>query len=527
MPIFAPVSAQRFGQRGGRRFGWSGIGIPVGLFCLSLGFALAAIGWGRFEGLYGQDPFAYYDYALGPLRMSLLRGEAPPPFFWPLGYPLLAALASFVAETRGPQLVSLFAAALVPVFTFGLAAELGAGAGLPAPRVRRVAALAGLLAALCGLLLQAATVVMSDAAALAWATLAGWALARYGRQGRLRWLALAAFALAWSILTRWASGLLVLPFAAYGLGCLLAPGAELPARTVRRLMGHSGAAVLAGLVVLGPELVLAALPSAGGDGLAHVGDLEVVGWWPGNALRRNFVTVDGHLAYPLPTGVFYATAIARPSYFTPLLAPAVLAGLWALWRHRSWRPALLLVGWPAAVYLFLAGIAWQSLRFTLAMLPPLAILIALGLDELGTLVRSRARALVTLWMIAGLALMLFGAARNITLFVGQMNAYVAAARWVAGQVPADAQLLTFGLTATLDHYTDLEVQDIYFHTPETLPATLAGGGPAYLFVDVTSLERQWVGRSPERAYRWLHEQRSLTRVGRWGSYTLYRVDDGR
>lgn len=531
---------------------WSGNWIAAGLFGLSLGLSLAAIGLGRFEGLYGQDSFAYYDYALGPLRAGLLSGQAPPPFFWPLGYPLLAALASFIAGSRGPQLVSVLGAALVPVFTFALAGELLAGEAALAPRRRRIAALAGLLVAFCGLLLQAATVVMSDATALAWATLAAWALARYGRVGRPRWLALAAFALAWSILTRWASGLLVLPFAACGLVSLLAPGAERPPRTVRRLVGHSSAALLAGLVVLGPELALAALPSPGGDGLSHVGDLQVVGWWPGNALRRSFVTVDGHLSYPLPTGVFYATAIARPSYFTPLLAPAVLAGLWALWRHRTWRPALLLVGWPATVYLFLAGIAWQSLRFTLAMLPPLAILIALGLDDVAsrkvgvegvlgmaelrakpsyprgrTLARGRVRALVTLWMVAGPALMLFGAVRNITLFMRQMNAYVDAARWVERRVPADAQLLTFGLTATIGHYTDLAVQDIFFQTPETLPATLAGGRTTYLFVDVRSLEQQWVGRSPELTYRWLRENPGLTALGHWGSFTLYRVDDGR
>src|SRR5690606_9210198 len=78
-----------------RRIARSELGIAVGLFCLSLALGLAAIVLGRFDGLYGQDSFAYFNYALGPLRESLLRGEPPPSFFWPLGYPLVALLASF------------------------------------------------------------------------------------------------------------------------------------------------------------------------------------------------------------------------------------------------------------------------------------------------------------------------------------------------------------------------------------------------------------------------------------------------
>jgi len=39
-----------------------------------------------FDGLYGQDAYAYYDFA-GELRAALNQGRAPGDFFWPLGYP--------------------------------------------------------------------------------------------------------------------------------------------------------------------------------------------------------------------------------------------------------------------------------------------------------------------------------------------------------------------------------------------------------------------------------------------------------
>jgi hypothetical protein len=53
----------------------------------------------QFDGLYGQDAFAYFQYALS-LREAIGAGELPPPFFWPLGYPALVALTSLLT---GPQ----------------------------------------------------------------------------------------------------------------------------------------------------------------------------------------------------------------------------------------------------------------------------------------------------------------------------------------------------------------------------------------------------------------------------------------
>ena len=62
-----------------------------GALVLLLGLPILLVGMAvlpRFDGLYGQDPFAYYDYATGPLRSALLALQLPPPFTWPPGYPL-------------------------------------------------------------------------------------------------------------------------------------------------------------------------------------------------------------------------------------------------------------------------------------------------------------------------------------------------------------------------------------------------------------------------------------------------------
>ena len=47
-----------------------------------------------FDGLYGQDAYAYFDYATQSVRQSILHLTPLDAFFWPPGYPILVALAS-------------------------------------------------------------------------------------------------------------------------------------------------------------------------------------------------------------------------------------------------------------------------------------------------------------------------------------------------------------------------------------------------------------------------------------------------
>ncbi|MCB0205300.1 MAG: P1 family peptidase [Anaerolineae bacterium] len=224
----------------------------------------------RFDGLYGQDPFAYYDYAVGPLRAALQALQLPPPFTWPPGYPILVALASFVlgVTPRAGQVVSLLAGALAPVFTALLAYEVWSKDREPSAPVSRLMAhavplLAGLLVALTGQLWQSSVVVMSDTTALAAATAGAWALACYGRRDAHRsgvWLMVASGAVAYALLTRWAYALVAVPFTAYALLALAQRGRSVAIR-------HGLAAAAVALIVLAPVLAPAirSLASPGND----------------------------------------------------------------------------------------------------------------------------------------------------------------------------------------------------------------------------------------------------------------------
>lgn len=503
------------------------------LLPLPLALPLLLAWLGRFDGLYGQDPYAYFDYAVGPLLANVRHLHLPPPFFWPPGYPLLLALASLCL---GPtplagQVVSLGAGLLVPIFTALLAHELGAGEeddGWGTPL------LAGLLAALVGQLWQSSLVVMADVPALAAATVGMWALARHSRQPhRRRWLVLAAAALALAVLTRWAYALVAVIALLAALWHLKALPRPLALR--QALLAALVVAVLLAPLWL-PLLTGATDPVSGRR--AFAGDLAVYSWNPLNAFRRQFTTADGLLVYNRPNGLWYGLAPAHRFYFTPLLAPFLPLGAWAaLWqargsgqRHRS-TATLLLIGWPLLIFGFHAGAPWQNFRFNLAHLPPLAILVATGIRTgagwLGRLPAGRWRqaglALLAGWVLVGMAAMGYGGLTLTREFIARKNADLTTVRWLETQTGPDADLFTFNLTATFRHYGRLPVHDLYALDPADLPALLGDARPDYLLIDLAEIEGQWQNRAPSLNYHRLRDEIGLVEVGRQRSYTLFRL----
>ena len=479
------------------------LAVPAG------GLALAR----AFDGLYGQDAYAYFDYATLSVRQSILHASPLEPFFWPPGYPLLVSLASLAIgpSPLAGQLVSLLMGALVPVFCALLVLELWPGQHV-------LALLAGSLVALSGQLWQSSVVVMADTAGLALATFSAWALARYARRGSLTWLFAASSAIAYATLARWIYGLVAVPFAAYGLWALLHV-------KPRRPLIHALAAIAVAGVILGPVVgpPLIGLVSHPADPATFAGNFQVYSWSPLNAFRRDFLTADGHLAYPQPNGVYYAAAPANLAFFGPLLAAFILPGLWAA---RRWSPPslLLIVGWAALVYAFHAGAPWQNFRFTLAYLPPLAILAAAGVLVAWQHLRSiRLRQALAFCAAVGLIIEAAGAIRLEASFIDRKNEDLALVRWVQAQLPPDADLLSFGPTLTLRHYTSLPTFDLFDLTQAQVSAIVGQPTPHYVLLDEANVEAQWLGQAPYENFLFLRDGPGLQLVGSDGAYTLYRL----
>jgi 4-amino-4-deoxy-L-arabinose transferase-like glycosyltransferase len=311
-----------------------------------------------FDGLYGQDAYAYYDFSR-QLQGSLTQGSALEPFFWPLGYPVLlvVAFSLFGAQaTMGQTLNILLGAALAPA-VYVPARQMGSG--------RAGSLVAGILMAVCGQALQSSLVVMADIPALAWAVFSAIALWAYLRGGSRRWLVGAAVLLALASITRWLYLSLFIPW-----------GAALVFTKPVRWRDALLAAIPAGLILL---LQLAYSSASPFPTFNHA---WVQGWSIVNAGQREFVNVDGHFLYELENWRFYASPLYDPYYLSPIFVPFFLLGVLMLIAHDQ-RPTLaMLGGWALLPFLFLVGIPYQNIRFPLIVFPAVAVLVGMGLDSI-------------------------------------------------------------------------------------------------------------------------------------------------
>lgn len=463
-----------------------------------------------FDGLYGQDAYAYYDF-VHELRNAVNEGRTPGAFFWPLGYPilLLVALTLFGDHIAVAQGLNALLGAVLPPLVYILARAIG---------LRRTGALvAGLLMAICGQALQSSLVIMSDIPALFWATASAVSLIRYWKHPRQssRWLALSIILLSIASITRWSYLILFIPWG-ISVGILW--------------KGHiHWKAIALGLIsllaVLAPQLVYSRITAS--PGLSHE---WAANWSLSHAFEREFTNIDGHFFYEQINAVYYAQAIHGLYFMPPFLSVFIPFGL--LKRPPGW--IAILGGWMVLPYLFLCGIPYQNIRFILIVFPPVALLVGAGIE---TVIRWMEKVKIrqypfptVLATLAALVIVAYGAGQTLTTaqesvrtFIERQQADKAVAQWISHYIPGGSNVYTFGLTLTLKHYTNLMVFELYYETPETLKTRWLPGQGDYLLLNLWDITYQWAGREPDIAYHWLSDQRGLTRLGQYGNYTLFRI----
>ncbi|MEO7908227.1 MAG: hypothetical protein ABIV47_01125, partial [Roseiflexaceae bacterium] len=250
--------------------------------------------------------------------------------------------------------------------------------------------------------------------------------------------------------------------------------------------------------------------------------------------------VDGAQHYRLPVGAYYLTRMAWPSLLFPLLALLCLPGARWLVRHRRWPALALLVGWPLLLWLFLSGIPYQNARFILPALPALAALAGLGFgwayewtkdkgqrtnDARGFVVRPSlfVRNVLTVSLCVSLAGSLAWGLRDYRNLVAYKNEQLALVDWARTQLPAGGTLITFGATLTFQHYIAYDVRELFYLMPADLDLIARQPQPAYLLLDVGTIEGQWAGLRPQEDYRYLQEHPGLDIVGQRGAYTLFQL----
>ncbi|MFN8528110.1 MAG: hypothetical protein U0670_05825 [Anaerolineae bacterium] len=500
-----PENARRIRSR-------TGGAIVIGLFVLALAIRLYyAHG---FDGLYGQDAYAYYNCAA-----EIVRGTPISPFYWGIGYPTLLA-AGFTVFGLSPavsQAISLILGAALAPMLFALARALGLTVG--------VSLLAGLLIAISGQAIQSSIVTMADIPALFAAVASALCLLHYTRTDRRVWLMCAVGLLVYAGITRWLYFALVPAWAVLVL---------MHWRRIRWITSLY-AALVAGLVLL-PQIAF---------GLVHptpvIDHAWVQGWSPANALRRDFVNVDGEFHYASINAVFYAAPLIDYLYLAPYFAPFIVIGGIGRWRRS---PVLVWLGlWVALPYAFLIGIPYQNIRFPLIVLPAVILLAVSGVDVAAGVLRrwwieaasqrrrffARALTIGTASIVAmSLVGMLGYGSLVIRSFVAAQESDKTAIAWAQSMIPADATIYTLGLTLPLRlTHPDGDVRELYYETQEMLETVRTRdqteGHTTYLLVNLWQITHQWAGRSPANAFEWLRLHRGLIEVGRQGNIILFQV----
>lgn len=468
--------------------------LPALLFIVALLLRVGLLIGSGFDGLYGQDAYAYHQFAA--LILKMLGGQAPlTGFYWPLGYPALLASAYhlFGAAPAVGQATNVLLGALLAPLIYGLGREIGLR--------RSGAAVAGLLLALGGQAAQSSLVLMSDIPALVWVTGSAFLLACWKKRGGDGRLLTAAALLALAIITRWTSILLI-------------PLWTLAAwRSWKPLLA---AALLMVCVFLPQHLFDEATRSPGPQ---HD---YLNGWSLMHAFESAFTDIDGHFEYAQTNISFYSRFVTDPYFNAPLFAPLLLIGLYSAFRRGGWG---WIIGWALLNLLFLLGITHQNDRFLLTMSVPAALLVGAGLDNAKAWAQGRRGVppALALLLAAGSLHMIGAAAQTVPAWVALQQHNKDAALRTVQRLPVGVRVYTFSQTLALREYGDFEVIELYELAPETLQAQWQAGQDDYLLVNGWELENQWAGRSPQIAYHWLRDQRGLEQIARYGNFTLYRV----
>ncbi|KAB2857547.1 MAG: phospholipid carrier-dependent glycosyltransferase, partial [Anaerolineae bacterium] len=445
------------------------------IFSLALAVRLRLRDAFTFDGLYGQDAFAYFEYGQ-EVREAAREIRTPGPMYWPLGFPILLA-AGFAIGGENEQVAQnlvLGLSAVIPVLVYAFILDVLPLIGWSKKSGRIAGLTSALILIFSGQVLQSSVVVMADIPALFWATLSLWALGRYFKRldhkQRQGWIALAAIALAMATITRWLYGVLAIP---YVLSCVVwwrqdeskkGQVLALPLQKQRPFWWDGMIAVVVGMLVILPQLL-----HSRSNPVAVIDHAWLRDWNLENALKKEFVTPDGSFTYDDVVARYYAKAAYDGWYVHPIFTAAMGIGFLILLR-QTWRNRvaavlfILLVGWAVAAYGFLAGIPYQNVRFSLAYILPLVILAGIGVAWICGKIQSlspvsllrpislAAQGFIVLGVLIAAESPRPKAQDMVVWLVERKDEDYGAVQWAASTIPDGSTVYTLELWPMMRHY---------------------------------------------------------------------------
>jgi len=518
-----------------------------------------------YDGLYGQDAYAYYYQAKAILQD--MTGQASQPwqlfsgaqlYHWPVGYHLLIIVGQIITgSAAGGRAITIVLAGGAVILLYLLVGELWPGATF------RTRVLAGLIAG--GLLPLVATFtrmglsVMADVPALFWGLLGIFCCLRaWPVQERVNstakssvaWAVAGGLALGLAMLNRYGAIFFALPVVAYYLMRRLSRS-----ETQRRRAVTADPApwwALLGFVVgMLPQLVyLIAYRELNLTGAAGVSSGDWLNSWsPGNLFSTTVTGPDGTSTFGQPMLVFYLLAPLYDSdagFLSAFYLPALVLGAGVIVRTRIWPIVTLLVVWWLPPVFFFAGTPYQAQRFALTYVPVFLALIGVGaMTAIARLLetvrgvdrRNRAPlAAAALVVIACLGLGVYKEQGSVRGWMGihesfkvEEQAVLTLAREAAGPYAEGnpPRLVAFGMTSALYHYTQWPTIELFNSDQETVAHFLDSPGPHLLVIPEAGMSGQWANTPLAARWHWLQSNYSLTPQGTARAYSVYTIGSRR
>lgn len=403
-----------------------------------------------FNGLYGQDGYAYLNAAerlAAGFSFSVQIVGMPNP--WTIaaapGYPLTVSLLLHLF----PDISAVFLAQFVNIVSGSAMAALTTAI---ARRwfTDRVGVGAGVVVAMSPVAVQTSAVIMTDALAASLALGSVWATLRTLQRPTFGWAAGSGLLFGAAVCTRLPVALFAVPIVA-----ILVAQRSFPAKYVL-------IAIVGALAALIPEYIYLGQQS---DGLfsSHM----ISRWSPLNFWRKQFITPDGQLDYDLPLGIYYLSMISGHKFVSPAIILLSLVGTWTL--RKQFALAAVFLCWIGIFVAFCTGLTVINPRYVLPIVPPVAILAVVGLAELHSRWNQRIghrHSPIFLASVAVMITMVWGQYRALAPFVELSKIERQLAAVVARHSAENDEIVGFKTAFALEWYLGRPVTELFFFDPE-------------------------------------------------------------
>ncbi len=497
----------------------------VFLFIAAFAIRLFFVLYFKFDGLYGQDAYAYADWS-NQFYQSVISFQIPPNFYWPIGFYLFTSLFGLFLGGNidlAALLLSLNAGALTAGFMYLLAFELFSGT-----KQRKILAfISGLIICFAGTAVKSSIVIMADALGLFFLTISAYNLVIYiNRQNRVN-LIICFISFSCGLMTRYANGLFLAVI-------FIVVIYELVNQKNKKKIGIDLLiAVIAGLIVYIPQAYY--LNKYGIAYFQHEGGHTawVAAWSPLNIFRKDFFLFEGVYHYRLWNGLHYISPVFHPMFLS-LFGITFLYGIYRVIIHppviihpmipshrmNNKRIFLLLICWIAVYYLYLSGNPYQSIRYTMSFLPPLVLISVWGLGELKT-----RQVYKSVYISVCLLMLISYAYYDIDKLAKQKDKEFETIEWINKNVPAGAKLFTFEITGAVNHYSKRNAREFYAYKYNELVSSLdSSGNTAFIVLPVNKLKTQWRGLPPEISFDSLMVNYKPLPMGKINEFEGFKIE---